>query len=215
MPYSPTLNAPARGRRPLGPRLRSGLAVLGVASASVLGLGSCDDVVPELSEPKEPAPATQPEPSEPEPTEPKEPTAGGGLPSGPVPSGPVSPGSPPLSPPTGPPTGPSPRTTSISGTLENSETDTGSTGKIRAYRKNADDSYTLLGTTTAGSNGRFSMSFNHRGSFDLQARLKDGATDKSYIRTLSLSSGRTGLTIRAVPYTDLSATDTVVFPTEL
>ena len=52
------------------------------------------------------------------------------------------------------------------------------------------------------------MTFNHRGSFDLQARLKDGADDKSYIRTLSLSSGRTGLRIRAVPYTDLRKTNT-------
>ena len=166
-------------------------------------------------EPSEPGPTQpEPEPSEPGPTqpepEPTEPTAGG-VPSGPVPSGPASPG--PSGPSGNPPVSPNPSgtTTSISGTLENSETDTGSAGEIRAYRKNADNSYTLLGTTTAASNGRFSMTFNHRGNFDLQARLKDGADDKSYIRTLSLSSGRTGLTIRAVPYTDLAETNTVSF----
>ena len=73
---STDIGAPAR---PWGPRLRSGLAVWGVAFASVLGLGSCDDTVPGDGDPREPAPVTQPEPSEPGPTQPEpEPTAGGG-----------------------------------------------------------------------------------------------------------------------------------------
>ena len=55
------------------------------------------------------------------------------------------------------------------------------------------------------------MSFSHRGNFDLQARLKQGTADKSYVRTIPTSSTSTltGLTIRAVPYTDLSETQTV------
>ena len=69
----------------------------------------------------------------------------------------------------------------------------------------------MLKKTTAGSTGAFSMSFSHRGNFDLQARLKQGTADKSYVRTIPTSSTSTltGLTIRAVPYTDLSETQTV------
>ena len=102
-------------------------------------------------------------------------------------------------------------TLSVSGTLQNSETDAAAGGEVRAYRKNGDGTYTLLQSATAGTNGAFTMSFNHRGSFDLQARLKSGNDDKSYVRTILLSSTSTltGLTIRAVPYTDLSETQTV------
>ena len=100
---------------------------------------------------------------------------------------------------------------SVSGTLQDSETDGNAAGEIRAYRDNGDGTYTLLKKTTAGSNGAFSMSFSHSGGFDLQARLKSGNDDKSYVRTLPLSSTSTltGLTIRAVPYEDLSETQTV------
>ena len=102
-------------------------------------------------------------------------------------------------------------TLSVSGTLQNSETDAAAGGEVRAYRKNGDGTYTLLQSATAGTNGAFTMSFNHRGSFDLQARLKSGNDDKSYVRTIPTSSTSTltGLTIRAVPYTDLSETQTV------
>ena len=102
-------------------------------------------------------------------------------------------------------------TLSVSGTLQNSETDAAAGGEVRAYRKNGDGTYTLLQSATAGTNGAFSMSFSHSGSFDLQARLKSGNDDKSYVRTIPTSSTSTltGLTIRAVPYTDLSETQTV------
>ncbi len=102
-------------------------------------------------------------------------------------------------------------TLSVSGTLQDSETDTGKAGEVRAYKDNGDGTYTLLKKTTAGSTGAFSMSFSHRGNFDLQARLKQGTADKSYVRTIPTSSTSTltGLTIRAVPYTDLSETQTV------
>ena len=102
-------------------------------------------------------------------------------------------------------------TLSVSGTLQDSETDTGKAGEVRAYKDNGDGTYTLLKKTTAGSTGSFSMSFSHRGNFDLQARLKQGTADKSYVRTIPTSSTSTltGLTIRAVPYTDLSETQTV------
>ncbi len=102
-------------------------------------------------------------------------------------------------------------TLSVSGTLQDSETDTGKAGEVRAYKNNGDGTYTLLKKTTAGSTGAFSMSFSHRGNFDLQARLKQGTADKSYVRTIPTSSTSTltGLTIRAVPYTDLSETQTI------
>ena len=102
-------------------------------------------------------------------------------------------------------------TLSVSGTLQDSETDTGKAGEVRAYKNNGDGTYTLLKKTTAASNGAFSMSFSHSGNFDLQARLKQGTADKSYVRTIPTSSTSTltGLTIRAVPYTDLSETQTV------
>ena len=104
-------------------------------------------------------------------------------------------------------------TTDISGTLKNSETDTGAAGEVRAYKENSDGTYTLLKSTTADSSGRFSLSFTQpsESEFDLQARLKDGNTDKSYVRTKTLpTQDDSGVSIKAVPYTGLSDTNSNV-----
>ena len=98
----------------------------------------------------------------------------------------------------------------IRGVLEDSETDTGRPGEVRAYRSNADGTYTLLDADTTDGAGNFALSFQDDAEvFDLQARLKDGAADASYVRTLTLPMQRASeLLVRAVPYTGLNG-DTV------
>ena len=94
----------------------------------------------------------------------------------------------------------------IRGTLEDSETDTGRAGELRAYRREADGSYTLLDADTTDGAGIFALSFPEgSGEFDLQARLKDGAADAGYVRTITLPMRSvSGLLVRAVPYTGLN-----------
>ena len=98
----------------------------------------------------------------------------------------------------------------IRGTLEDSERDTGRPGEVRAYRSNADGTYTLLDADTTDGAGNFALSFQDDAAvFDLQARLKDGAADASYVRTLTLPmESASDLLVRAVPYTGLNG-DTV------
>ena len=98
----------------------------------------------------------------------------------------------------------------IRGTLEDSETDTGRAGEVRASRRNGDGSYTLLDADTTDGAGNFALSFAEgAGEFDLQARLKDGAADAGYVRTITLPMRSvSGLLIRAVPYTGLNG-DTI------
>ena len=98
----------------------------------------------------------------------------------------------------------------IRGTLEDSETDTGRAGEVRAYRRNADGSYTLLDAAATDGAGNFALSFpDGAGEFDLQARLKDGAADAGYVRTITLPMRSvSGLLVRAVPYTGLNG-DTI------
>ena len=94
----------------------------------------------------------------------------------------------------------------VRGTLEDSETDTGRSGEVRAYRSNADGTYTLLDADTTDGAGNFALSFQDDAAvFDLQARLKDGAADASYVRTLTLPmQSASELLVRAVPYTGLN-----------
>ena len=94
----------------------------------------------------------------------------------------------------------------IRGTLEDSETDTGRAGEVRAYRREADGSYTLLDADITDGAGMFALSFPEGfGEFDLQARLKDGAADAGYVRTITLPMrSASGLLVRAVPYTGLN-----------
>ena len=96
-------------------------------------------------------------------------------------------------------------TTDISGTLQNSETDTAATGEVRAYKEQSHGTYKLLDSSTTDSNGNFSLQFD--GSvpdFELQARLMDGTTKKSYVRTVSLpGEDEPALIVKAVPYTGL------------
>ena len=101
-------------------------------------------------------------------------------------------------------------TTDISGTLQNSETDTAATGEVRAYEEQSDGTYNLLDSSTTDSNGNFSLQFDGSVSdFELQARLMDGTTKKSYVRTVSLpGEDKSELVVRAVPYTGLSASCT-------
>ena len=98
----------------------------------------------------------------------------------------------------------------IRGTLEDSETDTGRAGEVRAYRREADGSYTLLDAAATDGAGNFALSFpDGAGEFDLQARLKDGAADAGYVRTITLPMrSASGLLVRAVPYTGLNG-DTI------
>ena len=98
-------------------------------------------------------------------------------------------------------------TTDISGTLQNSETDTAATGEVRAYKEQSDGTYKLLDSSTTDSNGNFSLQFDGSVSdFELQARLMDGTTKKSYVRTVSLpGKDKSELVVRAVPYTGLVA----------
>ena len=98
-------------------------------------------------------------------------------------------------------------TTDISGTLQNSETDTAATGEVRAYKEQSDGTYRLLDSTTTDSNGNFSLQFDGSVSdFELQARLMDGTTKESYVRTVSLpGEDEPALIVRAVPYTGLVA----------
>ena len=98
----------------------------------------------------------------------------------------------------------------IRGTLEDSETDTGRPGEVRAYRSNADGTYALLDADTTDAAGNFALSFQDDAEvFVLQARLKDGAADASYVRTLTLPmQSASDLLVRAVPYTGLNG-DTV------
>ena len=94
----------------------------------------------------------------------------------------------------------------IRGTLEDSETNTGRPGEVRAYRSNADGTYTLLDADITDGAGNFALSFQDDAEvFDLQARLKDGAADASYVRTLTLPmESASELLVRAVPYTGLN-----------
>ena len=98
----------------------------------------------------------------------------------------------------------------IRGTLEDSETDTGRAGEVRAYRREADGSYTLMDADATDGAGNFALSFpDGAGEFDLQARLKDGAADAGYVRTITLPMrSASGLLVRAVPYTGLNG-DTI------
>ena len=93
----------------------------------------------------------------------------------------------------------------IRGTLEDSETDTGRPGEVRAYRSNEDGTYALLDADTTDGAGNFELSFQDDAAvFDLQARLKDGAVDASYVRTITLPvQSASDLLVRAVPYTGL------------
>ena len=94
----------------------------------------------------------------------------------------------------------------IRGTLEDSETNTGRPGEVRAYRRNEDGSYTLLDSAATDAAGTFALSFQDgAASFDLQARLKDGGVDASYVRTITLPMrSASDLLVRAVPYTGLN-----------
>ena len=96
--------------------------------------------------------------------------------------------------------------TTIQGRLQDSETDTGSEGEVRAYKENSDGTYTLLDSDRTDADGRFTLSFNEKvPNFDLQARLMDGNVDKSYVRTINLpGENNSDFLVRAVPYTGLN-----------
>ena len=80
-----------------------------------------------------------------------------------------------------------PNATTIQGRLQDSETDMGSEGEVRAYKENSDGTYALLDSDRTDADGRFTLSFNQEvPNFDLQARLVDGNVDKSYVRTINL-----------------------------
>ena len=98
-------------------------------------------------------------------------------------------------------------TTDISGTLQDSETDTAATGEVRAYEEQSDGTYKLLDSSTTDSNGNFSLQFDGSVSdFELQARLMNGTTKESYVRTVSLpGEDEPALIVKAVPYTGLVA----------
>ena len=99
-----------------------------------------------------------------------------------------------------------PNATTIQGRLQDSETDTGSEGEVRAYKENSDGTYTLLDKDKTDADGRFTLSFNEKvPNFDLQARLMDGNVDKSYVRTINLpGENNSDFLVRAVPYTGLN-----------
>lgn len=103
-----------------------------------------------------------------------------------------------------------PNATTIRGALQDSETDTGGEGEVRAYKQNGDGTYTLLDSDRTDADGNFTLSFSDSVSeFDLQARLKDGAVDAGFVRTVTLpGESRQGYLVRSVPYTNLNG-DTV------
>ena len=96
--------------------------------------------------------------------------------------------------------------TTIRGTLQDSETDTGSEGEVRAYKQNGDGTYTLLDSDRTDADGNFTLSFSESVSeFDLQARLKDGAVDAGFVRTVTLpGESKSDYLVRSVPYTNLN-----------
>ena len=99
-----------------------------------------------------------------------------------------------------------PNATTIQGRLQDSETDMGSEGEVRAYKENSDGTYALLDSDRTDADGRFTLSFNQEvPNFDLQARLVDGNVDKSYVRTINLpGENNSDFLVRAVPYTGLN-----------
>ena len=97
--------------------------------------------------------------------------------------------------------------TIIEGRLEDSETDRGHAGEIRAYVKEP-EGYVLLDRADTDGGGNFALSFGSFSQFIwIKARLKDGAADASYVRTIVLpNESRSDLVVRAVPYTGLNGT---------
>ena len=98
------------------------------------------------------------------------------------------------------------RIITIEGRLEDSETDRPSVGEVRLYGKHADGTYVQVGWEEVEADGEFAFSFeDDYDALDLQARLKRGFTYVSYVRTVPLSrESRSGLVVRAVPYTGLN-----------
>ena len=99
-----------------------------------------------------------------------------------------------------------PNATTIRGTLQDSETNTGSEGEVRAYKKNSDGTYTLLNSYRTDADGNFTISFNDEVSeFDLQARLMDGDVATGFVRTVTLpGESKSDHLVRSVPYTNLN-----------
>ncbi len=99
-----------------------------------------------------------------------------------------------------------PNATTIRGTLQDSETDAGSEGEVRAYKQNGDGTYTLLDSDRTDADGNFTLSFSESVSeFDLQARLKDGEVDAGFVRTVTLpGESKSDYLVRSVPYTNLN-----------
>ena len=103
-----------------------------------------------------------------------------------------------------------PAAITIQGTLEDSETDTGRRGEIRAYRQTSSGMFSLIDSDWTDANGNFSLSFDEvPAEIEMQARLRDGVVDEGYIRTITLpGESAADLVVRAVPYTGLNG-DTV------
>ena len=114
----------------------------------------------------------------------------------------------------------------IRGTLEDSETDTGRPGEVRAYRSNEDGTYALLDADTTDGAGNFELSFQddaHAGAAYACRRAagcwaRSGSSGPSacnrsppvasmagsYVRTITLPvQSASDLLVRAVPYTGL------------
>ena len=94
----------------------------------------------------------------------------------------------------------------VRGTVEDSETDTGSPGEVRVYGEHADGSHALLASGRTDAAGAFRLSFPGTDApLSLQARLKDGEVETGYVRTVPLSGGcESQVLVRAVPYTGLN-----------